>query len=258
MTVGLYSISVRGFDVPGLLAWAASHRIPFVHLRGGPRGVDLAAQPAATVKRWAAAARSTVPVTGVTADVDVADLAASDAARRARACRDLAGLAEAADLLGAGWVRLLACTPLTAEALSAVGRLPVVAGSRLPLLVEPHHRQWMTLNGVQALARLVADCPAACLLADTTQLAAAPPTSAKGAVEAILDRARVLHLSDPGTGWDTPAHADVAAAAAARARAGAFAEVAVEWTGADRSPHGCLARYHAAVAWWQQHTGSSA
>lgn len=40
--VGLYSISVRDMDVPDLLARAAGNDISFLHLGGGPRGVDLA------------------------------------------------------------------------------------------------------------------------------------------------------------------------------------------------------------------------
>ncbi|MEV4381599.1 hypothetical protein [Streptosporangium sp. NPDC049644] len=250
--VGLYSISVRGLNVPDLLAWAASHTIPFVHLRGGPRGVDLAFQPASTVWRWRKAAAETVPITGVTADIDVADLLTGDARTRRRAARDVAEVAETAAMLGAGWVRLLARTPLTASDLHQGAGLPVLADSPIPVLIEPHHPGWVAPDTLRPFLDLVGACPQPGLLADTAQLAAALPPGSEGAswLGPVLDHARVLHLSDPGTGLDAAGHAVVAAAAADRIRAGQRLEIAVEWTGADRSPDECLTRYQEATAWW--------
>jgi len=250
--VGLYSISVRGLNVPDLLAWAASRTIPFVHLRGGPRGVDLACQPAPMIWRWRKAAAETVPITGVTADIDVADLLTGDADTRRQAACDVAEIAETAAILGAGWVRLLARTPLTASDLYQGAGLPVLADSPIPLLIEPHHPGWVAPDTLRPFLDLVGSCPQLGLLADTAQLAAALPTSSEKAawLGPVLDHARVLHLSDPGTGLDAAGHAVVAAAAADRIRAGQRLEVAVEWTGADRSPDECLNRYHQAAAWW--------
>lgn len=51
-SVGLYSISVRGLNIPDLLVWAARANMPFIHLRGGPRGFDLARRTASALGEW--------------------------------------------------------------------------------------------------------------------------------------------------------------------------------------------------------------
>ncbi|GAA4236848.1 hypothetical protein GCM10023075_60570 [Streptosporangium album] len=243
--IGLYSISVRGLEVPGLLGWAASYGVPFVHLRGGPRGVDLAAQSTKVVWQWRKAAVDTgVPITGVTADADLADLLTDDVSARARAAQKVVRLAESAALLGAEWVRLLARTPLTGREPAGAARLPVLANSAVPLLVELHHPGWMEPDAFVPLVELVDACPAVWLLADTAQLAAAIPAGSRAPawLGCVLDQAKAVHLSDTGAGLDTAGHALVASPAAARIDAGQRLEVALEWTGADRSPSACLAR----------------
>ncbi|MEV3951260.1 hypothetical protein AB0K57_26970 [Streptomyces halstedii] len=105
--IGLYSIGVRGLDVPELLEWAGAQNVPFVHLRGGPRGYDLARQSPQVLAHWRRRGESCVPVTGVTADLDLADLFAVSAPERARARAELELLVAAAAAVGAGWVRLL-------------------------------------------------------------------------------------------------------------------------------------------------------
>ncbi|WP_030230265.1 hypothetical protein [Streptomyces sp. NRRL S-350] len=250
--VGLYSISVRGLDVPELLAWAADEQIPFVHLRGGPRGVDLARRDAATLAHWRHCAQGSVPVTGVSADLDLADLFDPDEAALAEAARELAGLARATDALGAGWVRLLARTP-PADVGTFRGRsLPSVA---VPLLAELHHPGWLTETALAALEELLDRSPRFGLLADTAQLGAAIDEAGQGAaarLERVLARARVLHLSDSGQGLDGPGPRAVAELASARIAAGQAIEVAVEWTGQPRTPAECLTRYRAAAAWWDR------
>ncbi|WP_433259766.1 sugar phosphate isomerase/epimerase family protein (plasmid) [Streptosporangium sp. CA-135522] len=253
--IGLYSISVRGLEVPGLLGWAASHGVPFIHLRGGPRGVDLAAQSTATVWQWRKAANGTgVPITGVTADVDLTDLLTGSAWARAQAAQQVARLAESAALLGAEWVRLLARTPLTGRQLAFAAQLPVLASSAVPLLVELHDSGWMEPDTFVGLVEMVDACPAVWLLADTAQLAAAMPVGAGAPawVGLVLDQAKVVHLSDAGADLNTPGHALLGALVATRIDAGQRLEVALEWTGADRSPSACLARYWAATAWWAE------
>ncbi|SFK20085.1 hypothetical protein SAMN05216275_119101 [Streptosporangium canum] len=252
--VGLYSISVRGFDVPDMLRWAAAHGVPFLHLRGGPRGMHLSAQPTRTVLAWAKTAADTVPITGVTADVDLADLLTGDRSRRQRAATELAHLAKAAYVLGAGWVRLLARTPLAVRVLAEAAAMPALAGGPMPLLVELHHPGWLAPGAFAALTALIDSCPRMRLLADTAQLAAATPTGHATAARLglLLDRTQVVHLSDNDAGLDAPGHTLVAALAADRIITGQRMEVAVEWTGGDRTPAVCLARYRAAVAWWQQ------
>ncbi|MGY3677453.1 AP endonuclease [Streptomyces sp. TE33382] len=250
-TVGLYSISVRGLDVPELLAWAADEQIPFVHLRGGPRGVDLARRDSATLAHWRHCAQGSVPVTGVSADLDLADLCDPDAGARAVAARELASLARAAEALGAGWVRLLARTPPPGVDSFRGLSLPGVA---VPLLAELHHPGWLTETALAALEELRGRSPQFGLLADTAQLGAAVDVAGLGAaarLERVLACTRVLHLSDSGQGLDGPGPRAVAQLAAARIAAGQVIEVAVEWTGQPRTPAECLTRYRAAAAWWE-------
>ncbi|MCC9309168.1 sugar phosphate isomerase/epimerase [Kitasatospora sp. RB6PN24] len=248
--VGLYSISVRGLDVPELLAWAAAERIPFIHLRGGPRGVDLARRAPATLAHWRHCARKSVPITGVSADLDLADLFAPDPGTRAAAVRELVGLARAAKALGAGWVRLLACI-LPADAGAFRGRsLPSVG---VPLLAELHHPGWLTETALATLEELLDRSPQLGLLADTAQLGAAFHAAGAGAgdhLERVLARTRVLHLSDSGRGLDEPGHRVVAEFAQARIAAGQEIEVAMEWTGQPRTRTECLTRHREAAAWW--------
>ncbi|SDI49917.1 hypothetical protein SAMN05421505_1609 [Sinosporangium album] len=258
--IGLYSISVRGLAVPDLLAWAAACGMPFVHLRGGARGVGLTAQSDDTVRAWARVARETVPITGVTADVELADLLIGGSAVRWQAAQEVTRLARATRTLGGAWVRLLARTPLTCRQLTGAAALPA---AEVPLLAEIHHPQWMSTDVLTALLDASGPTGGLRLLADTAQLAAALPAdlpaTASGAVPAWLDliaeHALVLHLSDPGTGLTGCGPALVAAAVQARIHHGLPLQVAVEWTGPDRSPRACLARYRAATAWWRTMQG---
>jgi hypothetical protein len=229
--VGLYSISVRGLDPPGLLCWARATDIPFVHLRGGPRGYHLTSRATSLLRLWRQIADDTVPITGVTADTDLRDLLADDPSVMAPAREEVVRLAEAAAELGAAWLRLLSRTP--PEPRWARRELPTTA---VPLLVEPHHPGWL-LPGVLTLL------PEVRLLADTMQLAGASPVLSE-----VVERTDVLHLSDDGQGLDGAER--IADLTAGRIAAGGRIEVAVEWTGADRTPSACLARYRSAATWW--------
>ncbi|MBI1758281.1 MAG: hypothetical protein HYR62_03515, partial [Actinobacteria bacterium] len=167
--VGLYSISVREPDVPALLTWAAGEGIPFVHLRGGPRGFDLGRRDLAALRRWRRIADDLVPITGVTADVDLADLLTEDHTIRSAAREQTLRLADAAAALGAGWLRLLARIPLTDCHLSAL-REGVVPLAAVPLLVELHHPDWLAPTAFAAMEEVLDRCPQIRLLADTAQL----------------------------------------------------------------------------------------
>lgn len=257
--VGFYSIGVRGLAVPELLAWAHREGIGFVHLRGGPRGFALADQSRATLHRWYQAARATVPITGVTVDTDLAELLAPDPAVQTRAREHIARLSDAAAILGASWVRLLARTPPDLHRwVDPTDALPTV-----PLLVELHHPGWLTSEAVRWLTATVEACPLLRVLADTVQLAGdtdAMPPDVRGAdpvLARIVDASAVLHLSDDGRGLDRPGHGRVARLAARRIAAGQPIAVAVEWTGADRSPPVALDRYRAAAAWWRAVLGGA-
>ncbi|MBW1597227.1 AP endonuclease [Streptomyces sp. JJ38] len=250
-TVGLYSISVRGLDVPGLLAWAAREQIPLLHLRGGPRGFDLARRAPALLTGLRRQADDVgVPITGVTADIDLADLLAGPPRARVAARAELDRLAEAATVLGASWVRLLARTEPAGTYLHALHDQPL-PDPPVGLLVEPHHPAWLQPAAHTALAALLAGTPRLRLLADTAQLTTASARhGGDGVLAPLLDEAEVLHLSDDGTGLNK--HHRVTAQVAARIAAGKRIEVAVEWTGTDRSPAACLHRYRAARAWWDR------
>ncbi|WP_327378822.1 AP endonuclease (plasmid) [Streptomyces sp. NBC_01216] len=257
--VGLYSIGVRGLGVPELLEWTAAQAIPFVHLRGGPRGYDLARQKRATLESWRRYARQFTPVTGVTADLDLADLFAADETDRARARAELERLAAAAAVLGAGWVRLLGRTVPQGGLFQAMhgGELPDVA---LPLLVELHHPLWLEPAALDALEVLLKRWPRLRLLADTAQLAAALPSAGQDAEDALqraLGFARVLHLSDDGSGLHKADHRMVAARAAQRIAGGQGIELAVEWTGHPRTAQVCLERYQSACRWWAEYGSTS-
>jgi hypothetical protein len=189
-----------------------------------------------------------VPITGITADLDLAELLDGPPAARAAARVELRRLVEAATLLGAGWVRLLGRTEPAGTYRQALHDQPV-PDMPVDLLVEPHHPAWLRPAGRAALTDLLSRTPRLRLLADTAQLAAAVQRPGDDtALAPLLARADVLHLSDDGTGLDE--HSQVAARAAARIAAGQRIEVAVEWTGTDRSSTTCLYRYGEARAWW--------
>ncbi|MFE8018045.1 AP endonuclease [Streptomyces antibioticus] len=251
--VGLYSISVRGLDVTDLLSWAARHRIAFVHLRGGRRGCDLAARDASTLARWREASKRTVPVTGVTADTDLADLLSADPAVRHQAREEVSRLADAARAVGAGWLRLLARRPLHTTDFATDGSGPL-GDLAVPLLIELHNPKWLAERPHTALVRLLQQQPRLQLLADSTQLAQALAEPGDGRAAERLERLgpwiKVLHLSDPGPGLADPGHRVVAHHVARRITDGQRIEVAVEWTGADRTPAAALARYREHAAWW--------
>ncbi|NVI87513.1 AP endonuclease [Actinomadura sp. BRA 177] len=246
--VGLYSISVRGLEVPELLSWVARHNIPSVHLRGGSRGYDIAGQDAGTWSRWRQVSAATVPITGITADTDLADLISSDSAVHARAHDQVRRLANAARSLGAGWVRLLARHPLH--------RFPgtPLAEFAVPLLVELHHSAWLARRPHSVLLRLLKQQPNLRLLADSAQLSNALAQVDDGRADERLRQLApwigVLHLSDPGLGLTGLGHARVADHVIDLIADGQHIEVAVEWTGTDRAPSTALVRYQEAVTWW--------
>lgn len=252
--VGIYSIGVRGMEVPELLAWAASCGIPFVHLRGGPRGVDLARRSEIVLRRWRQVATMTVPISGVTADLDLADLLTGDSHRRQASSDELASLAESTAVVGGRWVRLLAGiapdTPALPLGTLRDGTFPHVA---VPLLVELHAPGWFTPGAFIALEQVLERNPHVGLLADTAQFQSAVTISGNAASPWLARAAascRVLHLTDTGDGISGYGHLLAAGHFARAVAAGREVEVAFEWTGPDRDPVTCLSRYRAAVRWW--------
>ncbi|HUY50350.1 MAG TPA: hypothetical protein VMV92_32365 [Streptosporangiaceae bacterium] len=258
--LGLYSIGIRDLDVTALLTLAAGHQVPFLHLRGGPKGYDLARRDRAQLAAWARQARDGVPVTMVTADLDLADFLQPAALEYRRACAELERLAEATRALGASAVRLLARRPPLGTDWDALVIPDLPAGHGLATLIEIHHPAWFTPHALAVLRDLLDRASAASVLLDSAQFHAAivgradvlPATC----LTALIERTLVAHLSDTGAGLTGTGHPLLARAVRAAAGDGQPVEVAFEWTGADRSPEGCLTRYRAARAWWQQ-TGTS-
>lgn len=257
LPVGLYSISVRGLDLPDLLDWAATLGVSFVHLRGGRRGFDLARRGPAQLAAWhRAAIRSRVPITGVTSDVDLADLYSGSAAARAQATTELRAVAGAGTELGARWVRVLATQPLSGT--PTVTPLPAarpvtLEDCPLPVVAELHHPCWLAPRPAAALEGILGSGRLA-LLADTAQLSAALAANGSEApqtLQRLFPHVSVAHLSDQGAGLDGIEHAVVARQVAHRLRVGSSVEVAVEWTGDTRTPAECARRYRSHTAWWR-------
>ncbi|MGB6163306.1 MAG: hypothetical protein WCF33_19055 [Pseudonocardiaceae bacterium] len=247
--VGLYSIGIRDLDVPEILTLALEHQVPFVHLRGGPRGYDLARCDDTTLSRWARHSWASVPITLVTADLDIAQFQpTSPSYQHARA--ELDRLSRASAILGAHAVRLLARHPVR-DAVAGTVALPDLRDRHgLAILVELHDPSWFTPAALITV-RAVCDAPAGVgLLVDSGQVHRA--WSALGVLDELVltelvARASIVHLCDNGSGLGGTGHHLLAAAIAA----GGAVEVGFEWTGPDRSPAGCLARYRAAVSWWR-------
>jgi hypothetical protein len=254
--VGLYSIGIRGLDAGAFISVASAAGVPFIHLRGGPRGYDLARVHVPQIDAWARQARqSAVPVTVVTADTDASSFFSAEDQRR-QASADLGALAVAAARLGARAVRLLARTAPPAAPQRGGGLPDLRASHGLSALIELHDPAWFAPDALAWLHALLDRSPGAALLLDSHQVhaawQAAPRLAWPGMLEGLARRAPVAHLSDPGTGLDGEGHRLLARAVQAAAGSGHRAEVAFEWTGADRCPAMCLARYRDAVAWWDR------
>ncbi|MGH3752745.1 MAG: hypothetical protein ACRDRP_08620 [Pseudonocardiaceae bacterium] len=250
--LGLYSIGIRPISVPDLLDAAAARDVPFVHLRGGPRGYHLAGQPHDRLRCWAQHAAHTVPVTVVTTDVDLAHLA--EDGTRATAITELEGLAAAAGLLARGGptaLRVLARTPVPPSEV-VPGLIPLTAA---PVVIELHHPDWFAEPALSLILELAGHTPGLGLLADSGQIHLAHttlPALEETTMRRVVEHAGVVHLADSGAGLDAAGHRLLAAAVRAAARHGWAGQVAFEWTGHDRSPQSCLARYDSAASWWRQ------
>ncbi|MGH3842077.1 MAG: hypothetical protein ACRDS0_11625 [Pseudonocardiaceae bacterium] len=245
---GLYSIGLRGLGVTEVLTICADHQVPFVHLRGGPRGYDLTGRDPATLSRWARHAQRSVPVTLVTADLDLAQFCEPDSDGYRRACTELERLAEATVILGATAIRLLGCHPPN-------GRMVIVPDLQhryeIATLVELHDPSWFTSNALTIVESVFQANSGLRLLVDSGQVHRAwccLGTVPALVLEAFVRCARVVHWSDNGQGLGGAGHRLLAAAA--RACVGDGVEFGFEWTGLDRSATTCLGRYQSAVTWW--------
>ena len=245
--IGLYSIGVRNLAVPDLLTWAADIDIPFVHLRGGTRGHAVLERSRHELERWHMIAQAASPITMVTSDVTLAELTCDDSRARAAAQAELHRTCEAAAILGAQQVRILANSD--AETIEQSLRALDVEVS---LLIELHHPSWWTDAGLATVAAIIFDEPRIRLLADSAQaamgLAPHKPQDARRLAAEVIALSDVLHLSDDGSGLGAQGHAVLAEAAR---DAEADLEVGFEWTGQPRTAAACLRRYGAACEWWR-------
>jgi hypothetical protein len=256
--IGLYSIGIRGVDLDDLLVLAATHQIPFLHLRGGPRGFDLARRDTGTLSRWARHSRSSVPITAVTADLELADFLQQDELAHGQASAELHRLSRAAAVLGARTVRLLARRVLDKQKWADLDVPDLTGVYGVTTLVELHDPAWFTTQTVASVAAHLEHLPSLALLIDSGQIDNAHlrsdnPAGLAAAVDTLRPYTRAVHLSDSGEGLTGPGHRYVTQAFGHPSAADPN-EIAFEWTGADRSMHGCLTRYHRAVAWWREET----
>lgn len=252
--VGLYSIGIRGLEAGEFISLAAAAGVPFTHLRGGPRGYDLARVPVTRIGAWARQAREAVPVTMVTADIDASAFLSAREDQHQQAYVELDALAAAAGRLGARAVRLPGRVIPPPELRGTAGLPDLRASHGLLTLIELHDPAWFTAGALAWLCALLDRSPGAALLLDSHQVHSAGETHPHlrwpDVLAGLVPRARAVHLSDPGTGLEGEGHRLLARAVRAAAGHGRDIEVAFEWTGPDRSPAACLARYRDAVAWW--------
>jgi len=208
--------------------------------------VDIVRRSFAELVDWKQHAQDTVPITGITADLELAEVLAEDRQSRVVAHTELAALAAAARIVGAQWVRLMARTSPGPDTFDlAAARVPDVG---LPILFEPHASAWWTRPTFDALAETLAATPHLRLLVDTAQ---AHRAQADDRVLATAMRyASVLHICDNGTGLHAVGHRRAARHALNQISSGQPLAVAVEWTGPDRSPAGFNERYRSVCAWW--------
>ncbi|MEV4199349.1 TIM barrel protein [Micromonospora globbae] len=253
--VGLYSIGIGGIDLEDLLALAVAHQVPFLHLRGGRRGFDLARRDTATLDRWARCCRVSVPITVVAADLDLVDFARPDTQAYQQASTELDRLGHAAAALGAYAIRLLARRVVDQRQWADLAVPNLVARYGLTTLVELHDPAWFTAQTLAALAAHLDRAPWLALLIDTAQVHRAwlrsdNPDRPSVDVSVLVPHTRAVHISDNGEGLTGTGHR-IVARTFGRMGDDSPVEVAFEWTGADRSPQGCLARYRRAAAWWR-------
>ncbi len=253
--LGLYSIGIRSIALEDLLALAEAHQVPFLHLRGGPRGFDLARRDTATLGRWACRSRASTPITAVTADLDLVDFARPDTPAYRQASTELDRLGHASAVLGARAIRLLARRVLDQRQWPDLAVPNLVARYGLMTLVELHDPAWFTAPTLASVTAYLDRASWLALLIDTSQVHRAwlrsdNPSSLFDDLSALVPQTRAVHVSDNGAGLTGTGHRMVAQTFG-HLGADHRVEIAFEWTGADRSPQGCLVQYRRAVQWWR-------
>lgn len=253
--VGLYSIGIRSVELEDLFALAAAHQVPSLHLRGGPRGFDLAQRDPAVLGRWACRSRASTPITVVTTDLDLIDFARPDAEAYRQASSELDRLGHASAVLGARAIRLLARRVLDQRQWADLAVPNLAARYGLTTLVELHDPPWFTAQTLASMVAHLDRVPWLALLIDTAQvhrawLRSENRDSLADHVSTLVPHTRVVHISDSGDGLTGTGHR-IVAQTFGHLGAHDQVEIAFEWTGPDRSPQCCLARYRRAVAWWR-------
>lgn len=168
--VGLYSNGVRDLGPEQFLAVAATHQVPFVHLRGGPRGYGLGSAPAQQVNGLTRQAAGAIRVTLVTADVDLNDFASPGDARWEQASAELTALARVARELGAERMRILARALPSNAQWQALAVPDLAARHGVTVLIELHDPVWFTVETADRLGGWMNRCPGLGLLLDSGQV----------------------------------------------------------------------------------------
>lgn len=249
--LGLYSIGIREISVSALLDAAATCGAGFLHLRGGRRGYDLPQRTDAELRGWRRHSdRAGVPITMVTADTELSDLISERSTVVDAARCDLDRVAQAATVLGAGIVRILATRPPDAP----LRCIPRVLGARpgLEIVIELHHPGWFASSAADVMRRSGVGTGGVALLLDSAQVHAAAAIGYDvSRVDDLMGIARVVHLSDAGDGLDGEGHDVTVRAARAAMLRGQLLQLAFEWTGAERTTDQCLRQFHIARARWR-------
>lgn len=221
MKIGLYSLSM---NVPfsTLMEFADDQRMPFVHLRVGKRGYEVAEVRSALERRsW------TTPITLLCVSVDIEDILQSEST----AVSEFTSAIWLARKLGVKRVRILSRLS-SAEWPNAQFDVDAYTASDIRLLIEPHHCQSFSdfeTNSISIPASIG-------ILLDSAHLIDAEQVISDGDREELFRRTEIWHLHlDESTKSD-----DIDAFLRTFHRIkNAYNnkphELALEWTGQNRS-----------------------
>jgi hypothetical protein len=187
----------------------------------------------------------------VTTDIELADLSSDRSAHVAAARSDLSHIADAATVLGASTVRLLA-TRAPDRRLQRMDQV-LSACPRLEVVIELHHPKWFAPAAADIIRRSRVGADGVALLIDSAQVHAAGALGYDVCrLSGLMELATMVHLSDTGHGLDGEGHSATIVAARAATLRGQQLEAGFEWTGAERTGQQCLRRFRAARSRWRK------
>ena len=250
--LGFYSIGFGNIPFQMLSKVASDEHIPFLHLRGGARGYNLAQLSEFELERFRKAFEGVVKITLVTTDIDIQDFLA-DGTERRKVVKELRRLSHAAEYLGAQAIRLMGRRALGQSEWLAV-KHEIAASGCMPLVIELHDKSWFQEEKILCLLDFCLSWNMGVLL-DSQQITLATMKEdcrgLRNALRKIRPIVKAIHLSDSGYGLAAPGNCLVASVAR-QAKQSAPIEHAFEWTGEDRSLKAALAAYGRAFEYWQK------